>query len=277
MSPPRSISFGVDRRSESASEASIDNAMATLVFRMPNEGHLGGFAIRRLIRKFMMIGFAVSLGVHVSAIGTYYFATHLASRKEAVPVRVIYFDPSNLGPPPTLSGEEAAPGSLGGGEYKLKGRGKPDLPPEENLDAALKLAENIVPTFELTPGMGGEGGGSDGTGFGGGGGTGRGGGSGSGGTAALGKYSPPVPIVMMWPSYPSSAQRRGVKGTVIVRVHVTADGSVDRAEVVSGLQDEACRAAALQAAMKLRFLPALLGNNPVDAWFSYPVEFGNKR
>jgi TonB family protein len=251
--------------------------MSTLVFKMPNEGHLGGFAIRRFIQRFMMIGFAISIGIHVSAIGAYYVTTHLASRKEAVPVRVIYFDPSNLGPPPTLSGEEAAPGSFGGGEYGLKSKGKPALPPEENLDAALKLAEDIVPTFDLTAVMGGEEGGSGGAGFGGGGGTGRGGGSGSGGTATLGKYSPPVPIVMMWPRYPPSAQRRGVKGTLVVRVHVTADGRVDRAEAVSGLEDEACRAAALQAAMQLRFLPALLGNKPVDAWFSYPVEFGRKR
>jgi TonB family protein len=244
-----------------------------LVFKMPNEGHLGGFAIRRFIQRFMMIGFAISIGVHVSAIGTYYLAVRLAGPNEAVPVRVIYFDPSNLGPPPALSGDEAVPGSFGG-EYKLKGKGKPELPPEEDLDAALKLAGDVVPTFELTPGIGSQGGG--GTGFGEGGGTGRGGG-GSGGAATLGKYSPPVPVVIMWPSYPSSAQRRGVKGTVIVRVHVTADGIVDRAEVVSGIEDQACRAAALQAAMKLRFLPALLGNKPVDAWFSYPVEFGKKR
>jgi protein TonB len=79
---------------------------------------------------------------------------------------------------------------------------------------------------------------------------------------------------MMWPRYPASARRRGVKGTVVVRVHVTVEGDVDRAEVVSGLDDEACRQAALEAAKGLRFLPATLGGAPVDAWFSYPVEFG---
>jgi TonB family protein len=224
----------------------------------------------------MTIGLAVSIGVHVVAISTYYFAVYLASREKPVPARVVYFDPSNLGPPPTLTGAEAAPGSFGGGEYRSGDKGKPDLPPDGELDDALALAQDIVPTFELTPDLGGGGGGSGEAGFGGGGGTGRGGGSGSGGTARLGKYSPPVPITMTWPSYPSSAQRRGIRGTIIVRVHVSADGSVDRAEIVSGLEDQACRAAALQAAMKLKFLPALLGNKPVDAWFSYPVEFGKK-
>jgi len=244
---------------------------------MPNESHLGAFAVRHLMPRFMAIGLAISIGVHVAAISTYYFAGYLASRAEPLPTRVVYFDPSNLGPAPTLSGKEATPGSFGGGEYRAEGRGKPDLPPEGELDADLALTQNVVPTLASTPDLRRGGGGSDGMGFGGGGGTGRGGGSGSGGAATLGKYSPPTPIVMMWPSYPSSAQKKGIKGTVTVRVHVCADGTVDRAEVVSGVEDQACRAAAIQAAMKLRFMPALLDNTPVDAWFAYLVEFGRKR
>ncbi len=89
-----------------------------------------------------------------------------------------------------------------------------------------------------------------------------------------GQYQPPVPVIMTWPTYPSSARRRGIRGTVLLRVHVTTRGDVDRAEVVSGLEDEACRRSALDSARGLRFLPALLDGKPIDAWFSFPVEFG---
>jgi len=243
---------------------------------MPNEGQLGGFALRRLIRKFMVFGFVASVGIHILAISTFFIVVRMGSKEEVSPISVVYIDPSNLGPAPALGGNETSPGSFGGGENRFAGRGKPDLPPEEDVDAALAYSQNVVPTYALTPGIGYAGGGGGGVGFGGGGGTGRGGGSGGGGLATMGKYSPPIPVRMVWPSYPSSARKKGVKGTVVVRVHVSAEGKVDRAEIVSGLEDPDCRAAALRAAMELRFLPALLGTNPVDSWFSYPVEFGRK-
>ncbi|MCX5801721.1 MAG: energy transducer TonB [Candidatus Eisenbacteria bacterium] len=250
---------------------------ALLTKAMPDDGHLGALAVRRLIPRFTMIGLAISIVVHVVAISAYYVADYLANLAEPLPTRVVYLDPSNLGPPPMLSGDEATPGSFGGGEYKSEGKGKPDLPPEGEPDADLEITQNIVPTPALTPDLGRGAGGSGGMGFGGGGGTGRGGGSGKGGTATPGKYSPPTPIVMTWPSYPPAAQRRGIRGTVTVRVHVCADGTVDRAEIVSGLEDQACRAAATEAVMKFRFMPALLDDKPVDAWFACLVEFGKKR
>jgi TonB family protein len=139
---------------------------------------------------------------------------------------------------------------------------RPSLPPEQDLEAATEISE-VAPIVAparaagAAPEPGKRGSGNV--------------------SSAPGKYTAPVPVIMTWPEYPSSARRRGVRGTIIVRVHVTAYGRVDRTEVVSGLEDIACRRAALKAAEKLRFLPATLGGQPVDAWFSYPVEFGRKR
>ena len=248
-----------------------------MTFASLDEKRIGAFAVRRLAPRYLIIGLAVSIGLHAVAIGAYYVAGYLSSRTEAPPTRVVYFDPSNLGPPPAMSRGPAAPGSFGGGEYKSKGPGKPELPPEAELGSGPELTQNIVPTLEWTPNLNRGGGGSSGVGFGGGSGTGRGGGRGEGGTASLGKYTPPTPLVMTWPDYPASARKRGIRGKVVVRVHVTAEGTVDRAEVVSGLEDPTCRAAAIDAALKLKFMPALVGGKPVDAWFAYLVEFGKKR
>jgi len=157
------------------------------------------------------------------------------------------------------------------GNYSLAAEEQPTVAPEESRDIQVEYSDtsNVVPAAASVGGVvATEGAGEAG-------GTGRGaGGEGGQGLRGQGHYEPPVPVIMMWPRYPASARRRGIEGTVVVRVHVTTEGGVDRAEVVSGLDDEACRQAALEAARGLRFLPATLGGTAVDAWFSYPVEFG---
>lgn len=158
---------------------------------------------------------------------------------------------------------EIASASLIVSEYTFDVSDRPSLPPEEDIEMAAELAEvppllaPAQPTRVAGPSRGRRNGGQV--------------------SSSSGSYSAPVPVIMMWPDYPSSARRRGIRGTVIVRVHVTVEGKVDEAGVVSGLEDRACRQAALEAAMKLRFLPAVLDGEPVDAWFSYPVEFGRKK
>jgi protein TonB len=160
------------------------------------------------------------------------------------------------------------------GNYSLAAEEQPTAPPEETREMLIEDSD----TTSAAPAPASAGGVVAAEGSAGVGGTGRGaGGEGDEGISGRGRYEPPVPVIMMWPKYPASAKRRGVKGTVVVRVHVTAEGGVDRAEVVSGLEDEACRLAALEAARGLRFLPATLGGKAVDAWFSYPVEFGKLR
>ncbi len=158
---------------------------------------------------------------------------------------------------------EIASASLIVSEYAFDASERPALPPEQDIESVVELADvqPLVAPARPVPAAGGP----------------RGRRAGGKTSTAPGSYSAPVPVIMMWPDYPSSARRRGVRGTVVVRVHVTASGTVDRAEAVSGLENRACRRAALEAAMKLRFLPAVLDGEPVDAWFSYPVEFGRKR
>lgn len=157
------------------------------------------------------------------------------------------------------------------GNYSLAAEAQPPVTPDESRHIEVEytdISAEVPPVVSGETGLVAEAAGESG-------GTGRGaGGAGDEGLGGRGQYEPPVPVILTWPRYPSSAKRRGVKGTVVVRVHVTAEGSVDRAKVVSGLEDEACREAALEASRSLRFLPATLGGKAVDAWFTYPVEFG---
>ncbi|MFH0778654.1 MAG: TonB family protein [Candidatus Eisenbacteria bacterium] len=147
-------------------------------------------------------------------------------------------------------------------DFTLNPVEKPQLPPEESLDGTVELLEPfqslpVLPSeIGLSPGH------TQGE---------------APGKAVRDRYTPPVPVIVVWPRYPSSASRRNIRGTVVIRVHVTTAGIVDGADVVSGLEDRALRRAALEAAMGLRFLPALLDGKPIDAWFAYPVEFGKRK
>jgi len=81
----------------------------TSTFRLPTEGHLGGFDIRRFIKKNMRVGLAISVGLHAFSIGGYYLAMTLVRPEPPPSTHVIYLDPSNMGPPPNLSREEVTP------------------------------------------------------------------------------------------------------------------------------------------------------------------------
>jgi len=240
---------------------------------MPNEGHLGGFDIRRFVRKFMLIGLAISVGVHVVAVSAYYFTIYLQSRQMAPPSRVIYLDPSNLGPPPTLSGEELAP-ALRIAQPKLAAAAIPkpvaaEVAPEEPqiqtqqelarmLDASadsLAMAgaggENIqirreIPREEAIPS-------SD---------------------VFIPYEQPPQLVKRVQPVYPEMARQAAVGGKVLVQFYVDKKGDVKKVKVIKaepkGLGFEE---AATEAVMQWKFTPALQREYPVGVWVAQTITF----
>jgi len=247
--------------------------MTTAVsFTMPNEGHIGAFAIRRFIQRFMMIGLAISVGVHVVAVSTYYFAVYLASREQAAPARVFYLDPSNLGPPPTLSGEELAP-ALRIAQPKLAAAAIPkpvaaEIAPEEPqiqtqqelaqmLDARvdslamLGRGENIeirreIPRDDAIPDAG----------------------------VFIPFEQPPQLVKRVQPIYPEMARQAAVGGKIVVQFFVDKKGDVKRAKVIKadpkglGFED-----AAVEAVMQWKFTPALQREYPVGVWVAQTISF----
>jgi len=116
---------------------------------------------------------------------------------------------------------------------------------------------------------------SNGTGAGGSGGkagAGVGGGSGhggGGGTSAHPDYG-----VNPKPPYPLLARRIGMQGTVVLRVHVRADGSVAEAELARSSGSQLLDDSALKTVReRWRFLPARLDGAPVESWVEVPIRF----
>ena len=115
-------------------------------------------------------------------------------------------------------------------------------------------------------GSGGGSGGGQGTGVG----TSVGSGTGQGGSAV---DRMPTPVRQPKPRYPMSARRMGQSGQVLLRLFVDQEGAVREVSVVraepAGVFDEA----AVEAARKWHFSPAMSRGAAVGMWMTLPVRF----
>lgn len=79
------------------------------------------------------------------------------------------------------------------------------------------------------------------------------------------------------PVYPVRAEEQSVAGRVLIRLHLEADGSISRTEVVSvspgGAYGEMFRKATLDSLRSTRFKPAQRNGQPVRAVVEIPVVF----
>ena len=73
------------------------------------------------------------------------------------------------------------------------------------------------------------------------------------------------------PQYPESEKSKGEEVTVVVRLLVARDGSVKKAEPVSG--PKAFHSAAILSAVKYRFRPAQKADQPQNVWIELPIVF----
>lgn len=75
------------------------------------------------------------------------------------------------------------------------------------------------------------------------------------------------------PRYPAAALETKTSGKVVLRVLVSADGSVKDVVVDESVPAGVFDAASIEAARKWRFNPAIKDGQPVDGWVRVPVEF----
>ena len=87
----------------------------------------------------------------------------------------------------------------------------------------------------------------------------------------------PVPIESPAPRYPPDALRRGESGTVLLRVHVGADGVPVAVDLVSSSRSRALDRAASDAVRRWRFRPAQRNGQPVDGVVQVPISFAADR
>jgi protein TonB len=84
----------------------------------------------------------------------------------------------------------------------------------------------------------------------------------------------PVAISLQQPVYPAMAQKAQIEGTVTVKVLVDKNGNIRDAIVVKASGANAgFEEAALEAAMKGKWKPAIQNKQPVAVWVSYPIHF----
>ncbi len=75
------------------------------------------------------------------------------------------------------------------------------------------------------------------------------------------------------PEYPPLAMRRGWEGTVLLRVHVLANGSPAEIQIQTSSGREQLDNAAVQAVKRWSFVPSKQGDVAKDGWVSVPIGF----
>ncbi|MDD5249277.1 MAG: energy transducer TonB [Rhodocyclaceae bacterium] len=75
------------------------------------------------------------------------------------------------------------------------------------------------------------------------------------------------------PVYPLFSRRQGEEGKVQLRVRVAADGSALEVEIKQGSGFARLDAAARDAVLRWRFVPARRGDEAVESWVGVPIVF----
>lgn len=83
----------------------------------------------------------------------------------------------------------------------------------------------------------------------------------------------PMPISSPAPRYPPEAFRRGESGTVVLRIHVAADGSVQAIDLVESSRSRLLDRAAVEAVRRWRFRPAQRDGQAVEGSVQVPIRF----
>jgi protein TonB len=75
------------------------------------------------------------------------------------------------------------------------------------------------------------------------------------------------------PRYPDFAQQQGWEGTVILNVHVLANGKPKAVEIKQTSGRKILDDSAVQAVKRWSFVPAKLGDSATDSWVEVPIDF----
>lgn len=97
------------------------------------------------------------------------------------------------------------------------------------------------------------------------------------GRGSVAATSAPVPVESPGPRYPPRALRRGESGEVMLRIEVDARGRPARVAVASGSGSRDLDRAAIAAARRWRFRPAMRDGEPVDGVVNVPIVFDSGR
>lgn len=226
--------------------------------------------LRRALQINLERGLLVSAIVHGAFISGYYGVEYYRSLEEEAPVvKVRIMKYSDLGPPPSITNSMTAP-VVGVAKIGKPSVGLPvpvpdaEINPEQTIATQTEMSQIVGPAIVGEPG---EGAGqiqiSDDTKI--------------EDEPGMNEFIPvekaPQVVQSVQPTYPDIARRAGVEGTVWVNILVDKDGKPKKAVVVKEDAGGIFNEAAVSAAMKYQFTPAIMNSGPVKVWVAIKFKF----
>lgn len=226
--------------------------------------------LRRALQINLERGLLASAIVHVIGIGLYYGIEYIKSLEEEAPVvKVRIMKYSDLGPPPSITNSMSAP-VVGVAKIGKPSIGMPvpvpdaEINPEQTIATQTEMSQVMGPAIT---GDGSEGGGqieiSDDTKI--------------EDDPGMSDFVPvekaPQVVQSVQPLYPDIARRAGIEGTVWVNILVDKEGKPKKAVVVKEDAAGVFNDAAIAAAMKYQFTPAIMNAGPVKVWVAIKFKF----
>lgn len=229
----------------------------------------GNFELKRVYRRNMTIGILVACAFHLIVISSIVFISHLSAKPPEAVGTILLKTAADLGTPPTLSAKDI-PVRVVAPERAQPSVGVPTPVPDEEapeevdvytMDELAVMAapppitdlddvgdrEIIIQDLEdLLPEP----------------------------DEFIAYEEAPVQIEVVTPAYPEMARRASIEGTVWVKALVDKEGRVRDVIIV---KDSGAKAgfeeAAIEAAKKTHWKPAISNGQPVAVWVAYKIEF----
>ena len=239
-------------------------ADATTLVPYKSSGY-GAVELKSWSHKFLGRSLVIAAVIHFAAIGSYYGVGLLMEEDEPIiTVRIRKY--SELGPPPSLQNNQAAPAVAVSAQAVKPSIGIPVPVP----DAEVSPEQTIATQQELSQAVGTE----------------RDGASLSGTQVEqdikieddgpppdfVPYEKEPVVVRKVEPKYPEIALRAGLEGNVYLKVWVDKEGKVRKAVILKS-DAEIFNQAAMDAATQWVFTPAVMQKGPVSVWVSIPFRF----
>ncbi len=225
--------------------------------------------LKRLLGVNLERGLIVSALFHFALVGSYYGYEYFANMDDDAPVmRIRIMKLSELGPPPSITNSMTAP-SVGVEKFIKPTIGTPipvpdaEINPEQTIatqtelsavtnealsdgDATgsqLRIEEDV--RIDDEPGM----------------------------NDFIPVEKTPQIVHAEKPQYPDLARRAGMEGYVWVKILVDKAGKPKKAVVIKESGGELFNDAAVNAAMKYQFTPAVMNSGPIQVWVAIKFNF----
>jgi protein TonB len=226
-------------------------------------------AFQKLYRKYASWALAISVALHFALIGLYFLVLYLQEEEEPIyTVRILKY--SDLGPPPSIANADAAPQVAISAPAARPSVGIPVPVPDAEVSPEQTIATQTELSTIQSPVLGNEG----------------------DGTNSQLQIEPeeikiqedlepadfvayekgPEPVNKPQPTYPEIALKAGMEGTVWVKVWVDKEGKPKKVTILKS-DAEIFNEAAVEAAWKWVFTPAMMNNGPVAVNVTIPFRF----